>query len=344
LWPMIIDLKNFIAEEQNYWSELAAILDKLESKPECRLDLEGLSRFHYLYQRVSADLARIMTFSAEPQIRRYLESLVSRAYSEIHETREKGRRPHFRTWFFQTFPATFRRHFRTFLVVFAITLAGASFGAFAVTADQDARDTLLVFPHLKQTPAERVEKEEAATENQLAGRHASFSSFLITHNIKVSIFALALGMTFGLGTVILLFYNGVLLGAVAADYIAGGQSVFLLGWLLPHGAVEIPAFLLAGQAGLVLAGALIGWGRPLSLGQRLRAVSNDLVTLISGIAVMLVWAGIIEAFFSQFHEPVIPYSLKIAFGMVELLLLIVYLSLPLDMLQGNSYLWKKSTP
>jgi hypothetical protein len=41
---------------------------------------------------------------------------------------------------------------------------------------------------------------------------------------------------------------------------------------------------------------------------------------------MLVWAGIIEAFFSQYHEPVLPYHFKIAFGCVELLILALFLS------------------
>jgi uncharacterized membrane protein SpoIIM required for sporulation len=99
-----------------------------------------------------------------------------------------------------------------------------------------------------------------------------------------------------------------------------------LGWLLPHGAIEIPAILLAGQAGLILASALIGWGKPLSLRMRLRKISADLVTLIFGVAVMLVWAGIIEAFFSQYHEPVIPYAAKIGFGILELILLTLFLS------------------
>jgi hypothetical protein len=58
----------------------------------------------------------------------------------------------------------------------------------------------------------------------------------------------------------------------------------------------------------------------------LRAVAPDLVTLIFGVALMLVWAGIVEAFFSQYHEPVLPYWVKIAFGSVELLLLVLYLS------------------
>ena len=40
----------------------------------------------------------------------------------------------------------------------------------------------------------------------------------------------------------------------------------------------------------------------------------------------LLWAGLVEAFFSQYHEPVLPYSVKIAFGCVELVLFILYLS------------------
>ena len=148
----------------------------------------------------------------------------------------------------------------------------------------------------------------------------------MTHNTKVSFFALAMGMTWGIGTLVMLFYNGVILGAVALDYVLAGETPFLLGWLLPHGAIEIPAIILAGQSGLVLAGALIGWGKPISLKARLRKIGGDLVTLITGVAVMLIWAGIVEAFFSQYHEPVIPYEAKIGFGALELILLVLFLT------------------
>jgi uncharacterized membrane protein SpoIIM required for sporulation len=59
---------------------------------------------------------------------------------------------------------------------------------------------------------------------------------------------------------------------------------------------------------------------------RFRKISGDLVTLIFGVAVMLVWAGIIEAFFSQYHEPIIPYGVKIGFGMVEIIFLTLFFS------------------
>ncbi|HEX4349966.1 MAG TPA: stage II sporulation protein M, partial [Verrucomicrobiae bacterium] len=121
------------------------------------------------------------------------------------------------------------------------------------------------------------------------------------------------------------FYNGVTLGAIAVDYIHAGETKFLLGWLMPHGVVEIPAILIAGQAGLMLAFALIGRGSRATLRTRLREISGDVSTLIFGVGLMLIWAGFIEAFLSQYHEPVIPYNVKIAFGCVELVLLFLFL-------------------
>ena len=158
----------------------------------------------------------------------------------------------------------------------------------------------------------------------LFGMDAVFYTGLLC---SIAILAMALGMTWGIGTVLLVFYNGAILGAVLLDYIQAGQSLFLTGWLLPHGSVEIPAFLVAGQGGLVLAKALIGHGDRTPTGQRLRKILPDLTVLISGVAVMLIWAGLIESFFSQYHAPVLPYSLKISFGLIELLLLVLYLGL-----------------
>jgi uncharacterized membrane protein SpoIIM required for sporulation len=322
---MIIDLRKFIAQERGYWTELERLLDMLENDPASRLELGQVKRFHYLYQRASTDLAKIMTFSSEERIRGYLESLVARAYGEIHTRREKPHRISPMRWFFRRFPQTFRRHVRAFWIALAITGAGGLFGGFAVTLDPEAKQVLMPFSHLQEDPSKRVAREEGLTEDRLKGVKTSFSSYLMTHNIKVSILVLALGMTWGIGTVVLLFYNGIVLGAVASDYVLAGETKFLLGWLLPHGVVEIPAILLAGQAGLVLAAGLLGGEEPLTMKGRLRRISGDLVTLIFGLAILLVWAGLVEAFFSQYHEPLIPYSIKIAFGLIELALLILFL-------------------
>jgi uncharacterized membrane protein SpoIIM required for sporulation len=323
---MIIDVQKFVQMESAYWDELEALLKKLEGDPDRKLDLATLKRFHYLYERASADLAKITTFAAEREIRGYLESLVARAYGEIHESREKPHRFAPLRWFLRTFPQTFRRHVNAFWLSLGITLAGCTFGGLAISFDPPAKAVLLPFSHLQGDPVERVREEEQVKEDRLAGRKSTFSAFLMTHNTKVSILTLALGMTWGVGTVIMLFYNGVILGAVSVDYVLAGQAKFLMGWLMPHGVVEIPAILIAGQAGFVLAGALIGWGRRKALRARLREISGGLMTLIGGVGVLLIWAGFVESFLSQYHEPVIPYEFKIAFGFVELILLALFLA------------------
>jgi len=324
---MIIDLEKFIAAERPFWTELEDILKRLEEDPDLRIDFDEIRRLHYLYQRASADLVKINTFSVERGMRHYLESLVGRSYSVIHGADRKAVRFSPVRWFWRTFPRTFRRNRKAFALSLAIMLVGSLFGGIALIADPEAKAVLLPYEHLQMDPAERVAEEEnreKQEENGAQSGKTTFSAYLMTHNTRISILALALGMTWGVGTVLLLFSNGVLLGAVVADYLRAGQSAFLVGWLLPHGAVEIPSILLAGQAGLMLAGALLGRSSALPVGRRLRAIVPDVVNIICGVAVLLVWAGLVEAFFSQYHEPMLPYAVKIAFGLVELTLLILF--------------------
>ncbi len=324
---MIIDLQRFIDTERAYWTELETILNRLENSPDQRMPLKDLQRFHFLYQRVSADLQKIMTFASEPDIHRYLESLTARAYGSIHEIREKPYRLSPLRWFFETLPQTFRRHIRAFALSLIITMTGVLFGGMAVALDPGSKAVFLPFEHLIGSPSERVAQEESVREDRLEGIKMTGAAWYMSHNTKVSIFVMALGITWGVGTVLMLFYNGIILGAVTVDYFLARQTEFLIAWLSPHGVIEIPAVLVAGQAGFILASAIIGWGKPLSLGMRLREISGDLITLIFGVALMLAWAGFVESFVSQYHEPVLPYALKIGFGAVEFLLLILFFGL-----------------
>jgi uncharacterized membrane protein SpoIIM required for sporulation len=327
---MIIDLPRFIAAQRPVWTELEKLVERLERESSQPLSLDEAKHFHLLYQKVSADLGRVATFAAEPELRGYLEALTARAYAEIHETRERSKRFRPVRWFTHEFPRVFRRQFGAFAVSVVITVVGMIFGGFAVALDEEAKEAVLPgqFANHLGDPARRVAEEEKPRKKgeERGAMRSTFAGMLMANNISVSIRAVAFGMTWGIGTIILLFYNGVILGLVAVDYILAGQLVFLLGWLLPHGVIEIPAVLIAGQGGLVLGRALIGRGDRAPLRDRLRAVGGDVMTLIGGVAVMLVWAGIVESFLSQHHQPVVPYWLKILFGTLELAALIWFLA------------------
>ena len=323
---MIIDLERFVTANRPHWQELERISTRLANDPNAKLSYKEARRLHYLYERTSADLARLSTFSADSPTTRWLSTLVGHVYAEIYETRRRRERFSLRRWFFGDFPRTFRRYIGAFALAVALTCAGSAFGAFALAFDPDAKQVLMPFSNLMGDPGERVHREELGKNKNLQGHQATFSADLMTHNTRVAVFSLALGITYGIGSMLMLFYNGVMIGAVALDYARAGYTTFLLGWLLPHGVIEIPAILIAGQGAFVLAGALIGRGDRTPRAERLRTVVPSLVTLAGGCAVLLVWAGIIESFISQYHQPVLPYAAKIGFGCFELAALILLLA------------------
>lgn len=321
---MILDLEKFVRERSGRWDQYERLLTRLENSPGKRLSIEETQTFYQLHQQTASDLAKLESYAADPATRKKLETLVARGFGEMHDNEGRPALRMIKQWFFGTFPTTIRRHISCLYLVFAIFAAGSLFGGLAIMLDPDSKDVIMPFSHLLGDPSDRVADEEANADERLEDGKTYFAAYLMANNIKVSIFAMALGMTFGVGTVVTLFYNGVIMGAVAMDYLLAGEWVFLFAWLLPHGSVEIPSILLAGQAGLVLGKALLFKDGRKPMRTRLRDVRSDLITLIAGVALLLVWAGIIEAFFSQYHEPVIPYSVKIAFGGAQLIALIVF--------------------
>lgn len=325
---MIVDLENYLKQAKPRWDQLENLLMRLE-QPGSVLSVEECQEFRQLYDSSLVDLSELKHFAFEREVCQHLENIISRCSVQMMpQAKSSGRWSPF-TWLRQTFPMAFRRRFNAFLLSVAVTLTGCLFGAGAIAFDPPSKGVIMPFPHLLMTPTQRVKMEE----KRISGNHpidenrAAFSAQLMTHNSKVSITTMAFGLTYGVGTVVMLFYNGVILGGVCADFLLDGQRIFLVGWLLPHGAIEIPAILLAGQAGMILAWAMLDRRQGKSMGVRLGKVLPDVSTIIVGVALMLVWAGIVESFLSQYHEPILPYSIKIGFGLMELVGLMAYLGL-----------------
>lgn len=324
---MILDLERFQAQARPRWRALESLLATLEGRPDRKLNPAEVEQLQELYAQVTADLNRVTHGTLAHQLRQYLERLVARAYAELYYSppvRSEIWKP--RRWLriFTAFPATFRRQSRYFTLAVLITLLGCTLGALAVHYDPASVDVLLPADYLRN-PEQRVHDEEQGKGNHLnsAQTEAAFSAQLITHNIQVALLAAALGVTFGIGTALLLFENGVLLGAVAANYTQHGLGLFMSAWLLPHGVFEIPSILIAGQAGFYLARLLLHRREDRDVRHSMR----EWLLLVAGLAMMLVWAGLMEAFFSQHHAPVLPYEFKVAVAAAELVLLAIYLLL-----------------
>lgn len=323
---MILDLERFQIRARPRWARLESLLNSLSNRPHRQLSVVEGEQLQELYAETAADLNRVTHGALAPELAQYLERLVARAYAELYfapPTRSELWQP--RRWLriFTAFPEAFRRQSRYFALAILVTLLGCMFGGLAVRYDPASVDVLLPADYLRN-PGERVRQEEAGKNKALntAQNEAAFSAELIQHNIEVSLLTAALGVTFGIGTTLLLFENGVLLGAVAVRYTQQGFGLFVTAWLLPHGAFEIPSVLIAGQAGFYLARLLLRRRDD----RDMRKSMTEWLLLIAGLALMLTWAGLMEAFFSQHHAPELPYQFKVAVGAAELVLLTIYLS------------------
>ena len=323
---MIVNLDHFLNRRRPLWKEYDTLLTQLERDHAMRLTLEDIQRLRRLHETVAGDLVRVRTFATEPETVAFLESLLARGFGFIHESKRfRFRHLNLRRGL-TSFPRAVRRHQKLLSLICITFLFGMLVGGVLVRLAPDAKDVLLPFGHLHGDPSERVAmEEEAAMEGGNNFQQGSFAAYLMQNNIRVSILAMVIGILGGIFTLIIVFYNGVILGAVCVDYIMAGEGVFLAGWLLPHGSVEIPAILFGATAGMLIAKAAFIREDRKSFLSRMRSIRPDLLRFMGGVVGLLIWAGIIEAFFSQYHAPILPYSVKIAFGLIQSVLLIVYL-------------------
>jgi uncharacterized membrane protein SpoIIM required for sporulation len=265
-----------------------------------------------LYRSTSSDLLWVRARAGAADISGYLNDLVGRAYALTYPGR-KLRWAAIGRFLSMGFPDVMAREWRMFVASFLLFWAGAGFGWIGMMFDPDAAPYLVPEQHLKLDPEQR-KKDEAANKGASVGQQAAFSSFLFTHNIQVAFFAFALGLTAGLGTAILMFLNGVMLGSLAWVYTSKGMAGWFWAWILPHGIPEISAIVIAGAGGLVLARAMVA---PKGLSRRaaLKREGQTALQLLMGTMVLFILAGFIEGTISQIHPPRLSVLFKVSFAL-----------------------------
>jgi uncharacterized membrane protein SpoIIM required for sporulation len=224
-----------------------------------------------------------------------------------------GKRRNLRRFFGVEFPRSVRREWRLVALAAAVLCLGAAIGAYCVAADPYALGVLIPEDHQNATPSERVRGAQLGGPALIGDSAAAFSGWLFTHNMEVSLLVFALGLTFGLGTVAMLFMNGVPLGALGMQYHLDGQAAFFWAWVLPHGVTELTVVCIAGAAGFGVARGLWLPGR-LSRTAALASEARKATAMLFGALPLLAIAGAVEASISQLHPPALSYTAKLLFA------------------------------
>jgi len=308
-----MEIAEFVELKRPRWAALERLLDKAESQGLKKLNLDEARALSRLYRGASSDLLWVRSRAGSADVNGYLNDLVARAYALTYP----GKQFRFAevTSFVTTgFPDLMRREWRAFVAALLVMFAGYGFGWVGMVFDPDAALYLVDEQHLHLDPVKRAENE-AKEEKSSIQSQAAFSSFLFTHNIGVAFFTFALGITAGVGSALMLFITGILLGSLAWVYASKGLMGWFWAWILPHGIPELTAICIAGAAGFIIARGMIA---PKGLSRR-SAVRREAVTavkLLLGTLALFVLAGCIEGTISQIHPPRLSIAFKIGFALV----------------------------
>lgn len=296
-------LNTFVVKRVADWRVLEQLLVGLRGRSVTLADLSTVDR---LYRRASADLAHAQAFFGGTDVHRYLNQLCGQAYGAIYQ-RTGERLNGVITFYARTFPAVARETMGYTKAAAALMVLGLVLGLTTVWLSPGGAALIL-----DPTIIDHIQRRELWTDQILEQLHpAEVAISIFTNNLRVCFAAFAAGITAATGTVFLLIYNGVHVGAILAACAQNDVAGTMLSFMSAHGPVELSIIAITGAAGLVIGHALIEPGeRP--RGVVLRERATKAVQLVLGCSPFLVAIGIVEGFVSP--GPFFPWPLKLALG------------------------------
>ncbi|MFS0517588.1 stage II sporulation protein M [Nostoc sp. UIC 10607] len=313
-----MNIQRWIARREANWQRLDALLRQIEKKGLKSLRAAEIRELASLYRSVAADLARARTQQIGNTLIQSLQSLTTRAYTQIYQGSRRQEWQAILEFYRWGLPSVVQKTFVYIAAATALFLLGALVAWWY--SWQNPSFMPLIVPENLIT---KVRDEHKLWMGSIVGIEPLASSGIMINNLSVSFGAVAGGITAGLYTAYLMVFNGLLIGAVST--LVGQNNLAYPFWafVLPHGSLELPAIFFAGGAGFLLARAIVFPGK-YRRGEALKLYGSQAVQLVFGIVPMLIIAGAIEGFFSP--NPSVPDAIKYLSGIGLFVLLVMYCS------------------
>ena len=314
-----------VATRSPRWNAFAGKLADAQRRGLRSLGEEGIRDFVAEYRDLASDLARLRTAAQgreTPELF-YLSRLLAGAHNLLYRGRSLSVADVVRVVAVEA-PREVRRSWRPVLLAGAL-LFGPAFIAYRAVVRQPAVAATFI-------PASMLDRAEEGVRRAREGSgyipdpqifRPTMASQIIANNVQVTFGVFALGITAGLGSLLMLVLNGVSFGGVLGLYQSKGIITLILAFVAPHGVLELTAVCIAGGAGFLLAAALLMPGRR----TRKRALIENgrrAIRLVAAATVLLLVAGTLEGFVSPI--PWWPLAAKFAVSGATFVALLLYLS------------------
>jgi uncharacterized membrane protein SpoIIM required for sporulation len=295
----------FEALHQELWQKIDAALEKPAQGKNASLLAE-----HYLSLCQQLAIAKERMYDGA-----LVERLNNRAlglYRELYRYRAETRLNLY-AFFRRDFPlAIYRHRFYILVALLVMILPGLVAGTWSYF-DEEAIYSVLDSSQVRHM--ERIydpESRKIGRERE-ADTDLLMFGFYIKNNISVAFRCFAGGLLLGIGTILVLFFNGMFMGSIAGHLTRLDYVDTFYPFVIGHGSFELTAIVFSGAAGLRLGYAIINPGQSSRL-DSLRQAGREVVPMLYGIVLMLTIAAFLEAFWSS--SSALPITLKYWVGAI----------------------------
>lgn len=266
------------------------------------MSAQELSRLDELYRRATVHLSRVSNWTDDQPLAEYLNRLTAAAHSFVYLPPRKSMLAGLGRFITEGFARSVWRNGRAHLLSTALMLLGGLLGYWVVATEPTLAHAIWPAADTRQpgSSPEQLLTVLRGGRDDGGGEKFAFASMLFQHNFKVGVLAMATGVLAGIPSVLLMGFNGMLLGAFVAIHYNAGIREEMWAWILPHGFTELGAIALCGGVGLMLGRAVIDPGT-ISRAEKLKQVGAEAARTCAGVGLMLLAAAIIESYVRQSH-------------------------------------------
>lgn len=306
---------SFIEQNKEKWNRFEELYASKSNDP------EELSN---LYMDITDDLSYAQTFYKRRTVRVYLNQLAQRIFAGVQKQKVSSLSKLFTVWRVSLPLEIYRSRKNLLFALVAFTIY-ALIGVITTHFNPDFPRIVMGDDYVNMT-LENIKHGNPLKVYETNDQMAMFIQ-ITTNNLKVSFLTFFVGFFFTIGTHVLLFYNGVMLGAFQYFFHLKGLLIttFLGIWI--HGAFEISAIVLAGGAGITAGN---GWLFPKSYTrlQSLQLSTKRGLKIMMSLVPFIIAAGFLESYVTHNYQNLTEWSKWTLILLSFSLILFVYVFYP----------------
>ena len=308
--------ERFVNERKEYWQKLQDIIDKINRRGQRSLSSEENIEFPNLYRKICSDAELAKTLELSPDTIKYINTLLQYSHNIFYSSPKREIKDVI-YFFLNDFSKSFINNWIPIFIIFLLFFGIGMISFIVILNNPDY--AIHVLPEqwinmMKESYSKDI------TENRDLYSNIIMAGFYIKNNVSIAFLSFTLGVTFGIGTVVIIIRNAVFIGAVAGVVVSSGYSANFFNFIIAHSAFELLGICLAGGAGFALGLSMIITTKEKKI-KTFSDKAKEVMPILFTAALFITIAAFIEGFISPTKTPII---IKITISLLSLFIILFF--------------------